>query len=219
MLSILSDTDRGIVETIAMRLSTKESLTYLKAMGFEMSERKYFRHKKRIQDMKLERMMHIAQYFPDQHLERIDQLEFIEKLCWQNYHVCKDPAKKVKILETIKEIQPYLSTYYGATKSLLEWEARDKRDKQQQEQKEKAIVSLADVNNNEVEAEAWTVDSNDPSTNTGTTTVTSQTDSLCHKDKDNVRDKDGWLKVQCPNCLEWFNSNVMLSLHECDTKI
>jgi hypothetical protein len=42
--------------------------------------------------MKLEGMHHIAKY-SDQHLERIDRYELIEKLCWENYHQCKDPTK------------------------------------------------------------------------------------------------------------------------------
>ena len=66
-----------------------------------MSERKYYRHKKKIKEMKLESMHHIAKYFPDQHLERIDICELVEKLCWENYYAEKDPTKKVKILESI----------------------------------------------------------------------------------------------------------------------
>jgi hypothetical protein len=72
----------------------------LKELGFEMYEPTYFRQNKN-QDMKLERMHQIAKY-SDQHLERIDRCELIEKLCWENYHQCKDPTKEVKILRILK---------------------------------------------------------------------------------------------------------------------
>ena len=120
MLSVLNDTQRAIVEVMTMRLLAPQALEYLKNAGHEMSRAKYFRQRKKIEEMKLERMHHIAKYFPDQHLERIDRCELIEKLCWENYHACKDPAKKVKILESIITIQPYLSSYYEATKIVLE---------------------------------------------------------------------------------------------------
>jgi hypothetical protein len=84
-----------------------------------MSERTYYRHKKELQDSKLERMQQIALYFQDQHLERIDKCEIIEKLMWENYIKEKDPTKKVGILKSILELQPYLSAYYDATRYVL----------------------------------------------------------------------------------------------------
>ena len=126
MLSVLSDTQKAIVEVMTMRLLAPQALEYLKNAGHEMSRSKYFRQRKKIEEMKLERMHYIAKYFPDQHLERIDRCELIEKLCWENYHACKDPAKKVKILESIITIQPYLSSYYEATKIVLESTIKDR---------------------------------------------------------------------------------------------
>src|SRR6478672_5955554 len=126
MLSMLSDSEKAIVEAMTMRLHVAQALQYLEGLGYPMSERKYYRLKKKIKDRKLERMHHIAKYFPDQHLERIDRCELIEKLCWENYHASKDPAKKVKILESIITIQPYLSSYYEATKIVLESTVKDR---------------------------------------------------------------------------------------------
>jgi hypothetical protein len=209
MLSILNDCDRAIVETINMRLHEKEALQYLQDHGYQMSARKYYRHKKQIEDMKLERMHHIAKFFPDQHLERIDKLELIEKLCWDNYHKEKDPLKRVKILESIKELQPYISSYYNVTQAIIQMDVKNNKQIEQLP-KQRINPKAWTVNDNEVEAEAWTVD------NEGT--ITTASDGLLHKDKDNVRDKDGWAQVQCPDCKQWFNSNVMLSLHECERK-
>jgi hypothetical protein len=71
-----------------MRLHVPQALEYLKDAGHEMSRAKYFRLRKNVENMKLERMHYIAKYFPDQHLERIDRCELIEKLMWENYHQC-----------------------------------------------------------------------------------------------------------------------------------
>ncbi len=120
-----SDRQKAIVEAITMRLHTKPALRYLTDVGHKMSEATFFREKKKIEEMKFERMQHIALYFQDQHLERIDKCELVEKLCWENYHAEKDPIKKVKILDSIISIQPYLSGYYETTKDVLESRAKD----------------------------------------------------------------------------------------------
>ncbi len=96
------------------------ALLYLKDVGHEMSEHTYFRKKKELEDMKLERLEFIAKHFEDQHLHRLDKLELIENLMWENYHAEKNPSKKVKILESIVNTQPYLSSYYEVTKTVYE---------------------------------------------------------------------------------------------------
>lgn len=116
MLSILNDTQKAIVETLIMRLNTKQSLFYLKEHGYEMSESTYFRNKRKIESAKIGRVHHIAQLgFEHQHLERIDQLEIISKEMWKCYRDEPDPYKKVQILMSLAQVQPYLSQYYEAT--------------------------------------------------------------------------------------------------------
>jgi hypothetical protein len=39
---------------------------------------------------------------------------------WKNYDAEKNPAKKVSILESIVNMQPFLSNYYGAARFILE---------------------------------------------------------------------------------------------------
>src|SRR6478672_8786690 len=112
MLSILSETQQKIVDTITMRMNLVDALQYLKDTGYEMSKPTYYRHKRKIQDMKLERMRYIALHFQDQHVERIERCELVEALMWENYHLEDDPAKKVKILAEIINMQPFLSSYY-----------------------------------------------------------------------------------------------------------
>ena len=79
--------------------------------------------------MKLERMRFIARVaYEEQHLDRVDRMELIESQMWINYWKEQDRYKKVKILAEIVNIQPYISSYYEATKDLLEdREAKIKR--------------------------------------------------------------------------------------------
>jgi hypothetical protein len=116
MLSVLNDSQKAIVDTITMRLDTKQSLLYLKEHGYEMKERTYFRQKKKIEILKLKRLYHIAKIgFEDQHLERINTVETCIKLMWEEFEKCQSPYQRVKILESIISAQPYLSSYYEAT--------------------------------------------------------------------------------------------------------
>jgi len=126
MLSILNDSQKAIVDTMTMRLNTKQSLAYLKEHGYEMSERKFFRQKKKIESLKLKRLYHVAKIgFEEQHLERIDQIQLIQQLMWKEYGACKDAYQRSKILISIVSIQPYLSSYYEATHFVVK-EADDK---------------------------------------------------------------------------------------------
>jgi hypothetical protein len=99
-----------------MRMTETESLSYLKLKGFQISPAKFYRIKKDIEDTKFERLSRIASTeFVSQHLERIDQLELVTREMWRNYHDETNPSKKVIILQTIVQVQPFLSQYYEAT--------------------------------------------------------------------------------------------------------
>ena len=135
MLSILSDTEKAVVETIRMRLSTEQALQYMKDNGFYVSRATYFRHKKKLEEKKLERLYHMANLgFEYQHLDRIDGLELIEKKMWEEYNKEKDPWKRVQILKDIAQVQPYLASIYDSTKFVI--------DKKIIEAKEKGTVEL-----------------------------------------------------------------------------
>ena len=121
MLSILNDTEKAVVETIRMRLSIEQALQYMKDNGFSVSRATYFRHKKKLEENKLERLYHTANLgFEYQHLDRIDGLELIEKKMWKEYNKEKDPWKRVQILKNIVEVQPYLSSLYEASKFVID---------------------------------------------------------------------------------------------------
>lgn len=93
-LSILSDSEQGVIHTITMRLNTKQALQYLRGVGIDMSERTCFRHKKKVESMKRERLMHIASLFTDQHLQTIDKLELVEHLMWTEFENRRAPLEE-----------------------------------------------------------------------------------------------------------------------------
>ena len=113
--NILTDTERAVVETITMRMHTDEALAYLKDCGITMVKRSYYRHKKKVEAMKWQRLIHAANLFTHQHLQRMDRLELVEKLMWTEYEKEKSAYRRVGILQAIVAMQPYISGYYDAT--------------------------------------------------------------------------------------------------------
>lgn len=116
---LMTDSEQAVVHCITMRLNIRQALQFLKDEGFDMCERTYYRYKKKVESMKWERLVHTANLFTEQHLQRLDKLELVEQLMWKNYHEEKSPSKRVVILQAIVSMQPYLSNYYGATTFVL----------------------------------------------------------------------------------------------------
>ena len=132
---LLSDRQKAIIETIRMRLTEEQSLAYLKEIGYNISPATLYREKRKVESLKLKRLFHIAQIgFQDQHLERIDIYEMGFKMMWQNVLLEKDPYKCNSMIKDILLLQPYLSSYYEATKLIVE-----KQKRQQQQQNEIAL--------------------------------------------------------------------------------
>jgi len=118
-----TDIELLIVHTIVMRLNTKESLAYLAGHERKIKPSTFYKYKKKIVGSGERRKIELVRNgLWEQHLQRIDQLETIEKLSWENYHREKDPSKRQKILESIANLQPLLSTYYHASHKVLEYD-------------------------------------------------------------------------------------------------
>lgn len=110
-----------VIQTMIMRLTEKEALSYLKDRGFTISRESYYRSKRKIQQSRFERLsLIVKEEFVDQHLERIDQLELINIEFWKLYNEEKENSKKVQILENIAELQTYISPYYDASRYVME---------------------------------------------------------------------------------------------------
>jgi hypothetical protein len=118
---VLTERQKIVVECIKMRLTNRQALDYLERHGFKITERTLLRDKRYVESKKLQRLFEIAKIgFEDQHIDRIDNTEIALKLMWNNYHATTDPYKRVLILEKIVAVQPYLSSFYEASKLLIE---------------------------------------------------------------------------------------------------
>jgi hypothetical protein len=124
----LTERQQAVLETVKMRLTEKEAIKYLSTYGFEISDTTWYREKNKLEKMKLERLYHIAKFrFDEQHLERIDTLEVVQKMMWRNVIQEEDPCKRNQILKDIVSMQQYLSAYYETTKEVMKESAFMKR--------------------------------------------------------------------------------------------
>jgi hypothetical protein len=132
-----------IIQTMVMKFSEKESMQFLSDKGFKISVPQFYNLKRKIQNSRFDRLALIAkQGFVDQHLERIDQLETVNKEYWKLYNQTneKDTLKKALILEKIAELQTYISPYYDASRYVMEKSITAKQDRD--ETKENQSVSV-----------------------------------------------------------------------------
>jgi len=110
-----------VIGCMAMNLSEKEALEYLKDKGHNISHDTFYRHKRKIIESRFDRLGLIAKsQFVDQHLDRIANLELINKEMWSLYRKENNNFKKVLILEKIAELQTYISPYYDASRYVME---------------------------------------------------------------------------------------------------
>lgn len=120
-----------VIECMAMNLHENEALEYLKHKGFKVSHDTYYRYKRKIKNNRFERLSLIAKtQFIDQHLDRISNLELINKEMWTLYRNEKDNFKKAQILEKIAELQTYISPYYDASRYVMEQSIKNEQKKE-----------------------------------------------------------------------------------------
>ena len=119
--NLITDRQRAVIETMRLKLTEKLALAYLKGEGFEMCAMTWYREKRKLEKMKLQRLYHIAKIgFEDQHLQTIDELEMSFKMMWQNVLREQDPYKQNTMIKDIIMLKPYLSAYYEATKLVID---------------------------------------------------------------------------------------------------
>lgn len=122
---MFNDLEVLIVQTQVMRLTEKESIAWLKAHGQDVALSTFYRIKGLIKSSTDKRKFELMRNgLLEQHFERIDQLETILKLSWENYHRTDKIMEKQKILDSIMNIQPLLSKYYEATQLVSEHDAK-----------------------------------------------------------------------------------------------
>jgi hypothetical protein len=206
MMSVLNDKERAVIDTITMRFHAPEALIYLKKLGMEMGIATYYRYRKKVENMKLERMQFIAQHFQELHLEKIDRLELIDRLMWENYEKEKEPFRKVKILEAIANAQSTLSSYYESSTIALEVSTKFNEKSSVLCEDEKELPPI----DNKGEKERFDKWSHEGKTMTERYRAKMEAKyGLANE----PWDLQTWVK--CSACRRWFNNNSTLESHTC----
>jgi len=110
-----------VIQVIAMALNETESLQYLESQGFKISARYLYKLKNKVKQNRNSRLALIAKSeFRDQHIQRLEQLEVIQKEYWKLYRAEKKVINKASILEKIVQVQQYISSYYDASRYVME---------------------------------------------------------------------------------------------------
>lgn len=116
----LTDRELTVISAKSQGLTEKAALVYLKTNGYQMSPKTYYNILNRIDQETLQRLYEVAKFQKERHRQRIDKLETVEKLLWENYHKETDPTKAARILDRIREMQVYLSAFDQGTAGVIE---------------------------------------------------------------------------------------------------
>ena len=123
---MFTDRENLVIQTMAMRLDPDNALSWLAARGHKISRATFYEDKKKLDSRSQARKFELmGDGLWVQHLERIDQLETIIKLSWENYHhLAKDLKwpQAQKVLDSIADLQPLLSQYYEASQGVIEYD-------------------------------------------------------------------------------------------------
>jgi hypothetical protein len=124
-----------IIEVLVLDLSEQESINYLRDRGFKISVRYLYILKKKVKENRFSRLALIAkEQFQDQHIQRLENLEVIQKEYWKLYRLEKKIFNKALILQKIAELQTYISSYYQASRMVLEKSVEEKKKRKKVEE-------------------------------------------------------------------------------------
>jgi hypothetical protein len=102
-----------ITECMITQRTTLQTLQILEKNGFKITDRTLRRDKNKIKENNLKRLFEITiNYdFQNQHIEKLQKLEYLERGMFDDIQDCKDPFKRSKIREMIANLQPITSSY------------------------------------------------------------------------------------------------------------
>lgn len=128
MKTALNDRQKLVLECVFKQYTTKQSLTYLREEGFDVTERTLSRDKNLIKKNSLIRLYQLAKIdFRALHQERKEELEMLKREMYKNYNQITDPYKKILAIERITNILPILSAYEDTARYVLEKSDTDQK--------------------------------------------------------------------------------------------
>lgn len=111
-----------ITECMITQRTTLQTLQILEENGFKITDRTLRRDKNRIKKNNLKRLFELAKNydFQNQHIEKLQKLEYLERGMFDDIQDCKDPFKRSKIREMIANLQPIMSSYMDYASYVVE---------------------------------------------------------------------------------------------------
>jgi hypothetical protein len=129
-----------------MHLKPDQAMQYLRDIGYPMAKVTWFRWKRILNKNKRERLYEIARVgYEEEHTDSIEEIETARKLLWKEYKNAVKPTDRATILEKIINTRPLLSSYYDATKEVIQKPAISKDN-----------IST-DIQTPTTESESWSV--------------------------------------------------------------
>lgn len=108
-----TDVLNAIQDCMIRRLTTDESLQYLEAKGFKMSESKLRRIKRYLRESTQDRLNYIAYHeYAQSHLDSIDTIKSIITRLWEITQEKKGEKEELKALELIPQNVKILEELY-----------------------------------------------------------------------------------------------------------
>ena len=123
---MFTDRQTLVIQTMAMRMDVPSAMDWMEKRGQKISRDTYYKDLKKLSTRGQKRKFELmGEGLWVQHLERIDTLEIVIKLSWENYHHLangKEYLKAQKVLDSIADMQPLLSQYYEASQGVIEYD-------------------------------------------------------------------------------------------------
>ena len=95
--------ERHLIVCKVSRLTTEESLQYLKDKGCSMSETTFFSHKRDLKDGITKRVTSAVEGQVESIIHLIDTIEIIQKKLWEDLEQATDVNQRLKIMNSIRD--------------------------------------------------------------------------------------------------------------------
>ncbi len=141
---MFTDRQTLVIQTMAMRLDPPQAMQWIGSRGHKISRATYYKDVKALSTRGQKRKFELmGEGLWVQHLQRIDTLEIVIKLSWENYHHLanlKQYLQAQKVLDSIADMQPLLSQYYEASQGVIEYDRSQAKGNLQQDKPAKANI-------------------------------------------------------------------------------
>ena len=116
-----SEIEMAIMTTNCLGIRGSQALSCIKALtNQEITEGTMQRLRKRLRNKVDSQIYSIAMNMREYHMHTLFELDLIKKEMWKNYELETQPIKKTSILNSIRDMIPYITAYIEATQQLVQ---------------------------------------------------------------------------------------------------